>query len=965
MLFRSDLDTRHLGSVYEGLLEHQFEIAPEDYAAVAEDGGQVWKPADEVTVAEAVETVPEGGLYVVNDEGERKATGAYYTPDYVVSYIVEETVGPLVEEVREDLRAQGFEPGTQEYIGAFLRRAKALKVLDPAMGSAHFLTSATGYLAEEVMSEVREVEEQVGADWDENLVRREIAKECIYGVDVNGMAVELGKLSMWLETLAADRPLAFLDHHLKQGNSLVGSDVTAVLSNGAESDDGQLTLQQSFARVRERTLDHVMDLMRELLEVDNETLDDIKSMEELYDEIRSDALYQRLFELTNVHTAEEFGVDVPENAYEEMAGSIENPDDWAELRDEPWFREAQRKARSESFFHWELEFPGVFFDADGEKREDAGFDAVIGNPPYLDAWRMTEEMPELRESINRLHEDKGVLTGHWDLYVAFVAHSVDLTNKNGRQSFILPNTLLTEKYTKELRRMLLSGHQVQSILDFEERKVFPNVDRQCVVYVVEKEGDTEEPHSLRKCIRQEPFEYEEITRVSSEVWLSVYNYQIRVDQRYVEGHLPLIKKIDANSDSLGQYLYVNVGATVSSKEKGNFSKEDVIYEEPVGNAKKFFQGTNLQRYRINWEEEWLDYREEEMSGPRHPEMFEADKIAIRVRTDKGGKLAAAFDDSSMYCDHTVLVCCDYRHLEETDATTEFEGFEKFDKIPDLRFVTSLINSTFMTWIFKYKFETGGLQGTYSDVWPQSVRSFPIPDSEIYQSTIEDENLSYEDKLTELYSQNSEYIRKLANLNLSLLDYLGVSDDDDLDGDRLGDLYMPPAGLADSMVSKTAEDLEGLRVEGVDFEEDGTRLVMSVDISYKPDEDDPRETDTYGRLAETEFETYEAMVFTGLSDEQETLVRNFVPVAVDEAGGFAGFRQSATKTNSLVDRLEALTLPDVGATRDGLERYIDVKERADELDEKIERTDALIDEIVYDLYGLTDEEIEIVEEAVED
>ncbi|ELY50361.1 hypothetical protein, partial [Natronococcus jeotgali] len=126
----ADLDTRHLGSVYEGLLEHQFRIAPEDYAAVAEDGGQIWKPATEVSVADAVETVDEGGLYVVNDEGERKGTGAYYTPDYVVTYIVEETVGPLGEEIQEDLEDQGFEPGTHEYLGAFYKRVKDLKILD-------------------------------------------------------------------------------------------------------------------------------------------------------------------------------------------------------------------------------------------------------------------------------------------------------------------------------------------------------------------------------------------------------------------------------------------------------------------------------------------------------------------------------------------------------------------------------------------------------------------------------------------------------------------------------------------------------------------------------------------------------------------------------------------------------------------------------------------------------------------
>jgi type II restriction/modification system DNA methylase subunit YeeA len=97
--------------------------------------------------------------------------------------------------------------------------------------------------------------------------------------------------------------------------------------------------------------------------------------------------------------------------------------------------------------------------------------------------------------------------------------------------------------------------------------------------------------------------------------------------------------------------------------------------------------------------------------------------------------------------------------------------------------------------------------------------------------------------------------------------------------------------------------------------------------------------------------------------KETLVQEFVPVAVEAAGGFAGFRQNATKTISPLDRLKDLTLPAIEDVRDGLEQYTDVRARANDLEEKIERTDALIDEIVYDLYGLTDEEIEIVEQAV--
>ncbi|QPV64032.1 restriction endonuclease [Halosimplex litoreum] len=103
--------------------------------------------------------------------------------------------------------------------------------------------------------------------------------------------------------------------------------------------------------------------------------------------------------------------------------------------------------------------------------------------------------------------------------------------------------------------------------------------------------------------------------------------------------------------------------------------------------------------------------------------------------------------------------------------------------------------------------------------------------------------------------------------------------------------------------------------------------------------------------------------TDLSETEADLIEAFVPVAVDEAGGFAEFRETATKTNSLVDRLRALTLPRVADVEEGLASYRETMARAEELEAKIERTDDLIDEIVYELYGLTDEEIAIVEEAV--
>ena len=473
----ADLDTRHLGSVYEGLLEHQFRIAPEQYAAVAEDDGQVWKPVTAVSVAEAVETVPEGGLYVVNDEGERKATGAYYTPDYVVTYIVEETVGPLVEEIREDLVDQGFEPGTQEYIGPFFRRVTDLRILDPAMGSGHFLTKATGYLSEQVMAEVREAEEEFGVAFDEQHIRREIAKECIYGVDLNGMAVELAKLSMWLETLAADRPLAFLDHHFKQGNSLVGSDIEAIeeLESDADGDGDQYSLAE-FGATREGTIERLMDIYSEFLAIENETVEDVREMKRKYAEIEQDELRRRLVAMANVHTAEGFGLDVPGGAYERMAKALEDDEEWATVRETDWFKTAQTIAGEKDVFHWKLAFPEVFYREEGTIREDEGFDVVVGNPPY---GMVSEEAQQ--DYYDKCFE---TVEGRIEDFKLFTEKSIQLLSEKGQHSFIISNTLLSNRFATQLREKLLREVSLQSIVTFDF-PVFDDPTVHACIYILE------------------------------------------------------------------------------------------------------------------------------------------------------------------------------------------------------------------------------------------------------------------------------------------------------------------------------------------------------------------------------------------------------------------------------------------------------------------------------------------------
>ncbi len=216
-----------------------------------------------------------------------------------------------------------------------------------------------------------------------------------------------------------------------------------------------------------------------------------------------------------------------------------------------------------------------------------------------------------------------------------------------------------------------------------------------------------------------------------------------------------------------------------------------------------------------------------------------------------------------------------------------------------------------------------------------------------------------DVLVRLAQEMSGMNNQKYDLNLSLRDHLGSYSDDQTLAE-VG-LTQPPDGASESILTETTETRPNLRVgEATVVRESPTSVEIRLTARYKPDDEDAHETDQWGY---TETEPLAALEITDLTEAEADLIEHFVPVAVEEAGGFADFRETATKTNSLVDRLRKLTLPAVNDVRDGLASYIETKERADELEAKIDRTDDLIDEIVYELYGLTDEEIEIVEEAV--
>jgi len=248
-----DLSVRHLGSLYEGMIEYQLFIAEERLLARRDKDGKVkYLPLAQHDQKPNDELIQPGKVYFAQSPHERKATGTHYTDEELVGRLVKQTVERLVEE-----RWKAFEPQFKQWqceveaepdearrarlqarldseLEAFVRRQiLTLRICDPAMGSGHFLVYIAHTLAAFILQILSSTPwDNPEVNLDPQYWRRLVVENCLYGVDINEMAVELAKLSLWLATMQIGRPLSFLDHHVKRGNSLLGvslEEVTAML----------------------------------------------------------------------------------------------------------------------------------------------------------------------------------------------------------------------------------------------------------------------------------------------------------------------------------------------------------------------------------------------------------------------------------------------------------------------------------------------------------------------------------------------------------------------------------------------------------------------------------------------------------------------------------------------------------------------------------------------------------------
>ena len=420
------------------------------------------------------------GAFIVTTGSDRRETGTHYTPKSLTEVIVTETLTPIAY------------VGPAEGIPREQWRLKSpaelldLKICDPAMGSGAFLVQACRWLADRLVEawaqaeaagktvsvdgevlDVADGKEPLPRDTEARTViaRSLIAERCLYGVDLNPLAVELAKLSIWLVTLAKGRPFGFLDHNLRCGDSLLGIHRLDQLTELSMKPGGK-GQQRLFGKNIEKAVHEAIELRQRLREMPIRDIRDVEAMARLDVDARqkleiperiADAFIGELLACGGHASALDNSIaSLAIQAGEAIEGdpdaivSIVCRTKSALTNDLPMGKSVRIP------FHWPLEFPEVFV------RGLAGFDAVVGNPPFMGGKKLTGSLGEnYRNLIVEQVADgtKGVA----DLCVFFFLRAISLLGKTGGSGLVVTSSLI-EGDTREvgLDRLHLLGVELYS-----------------------------------------------------------------------------------------------------------------------------------------------------------------------------------------------------------------------------------------------------------------------------------------------------------------------------------------------------------------------------------------------------------------------------------------------------------------------------------------------------------------------
>lgn len=533
--FRS-LSVREFGTIYEGLLESSLSLADVDLTV---DKSDAWVPALEGQAVMA----HAGEPYFHSASGERKATGSYFTPKFVVDHLVERAIDPTIDKHLEKI-AGYLRAGDQATAG---REFFDFRVADLAMGSAHFLVAAVDRIEAKMGAFLSQSENQVPGVIDEisrlrkaavgalasdeiaiaeiedtSLLRRQIARRCIYGIDINPMAVELARLAIWIHTFVPGLPMSTLNHNLVCANSLTG------IGSIDEALDALIPNRKNIATIFDDAiaagLYKAKDLLVEAANASEADKREVAQASKLAAEAKAAAENAR--QIFNVAVAARVGAV-------KQAGLLSEED----ILEASKTQETIDLIDSLNPAHMTYLFPEVFL------RENGGFDALIGNPPWekiqLDVHRWwnrispgiigmsqnnrDEKIKSLIASYPALEAQfqrefaatvairESILRGPFlglgksnpDLYQAFVWRNWHLLRAGGNVGLVVPRGALRGSALEQWRREVLSfgGFLDVSLTVNTGGWMFPSVHPQYGVAIVVVSKNWKSVVTLRGPIR--------------------------------------------------------------------------------------------------------------------------------------------------------------------------------------------------------------------------------------------------------------------------------------------------------------------------------------------------------------------------------------------------------------------------------------------------------------------------------
>ena len=516
----ASLSVRHLGNILESVMEFSIQQAKDNVMLLVKNG----KVTHVKTTKESNYSYKKNDLYLASKGGLviRKSTASYYTPDEMVKFLVEKGLEPILRErtdkIAEDMQIyqKNSNPKNKK---TCMDRLLDIQVLDPTMGSGHFLVETLNRLtawATEILKEhpshplLEELEQdretilteqqKKGVTIDSNLLthdvllKRKIMKRCIFGVDLNPMAVEIAKLALWLDSFAIGVPLTYMDHHIRTGDSTIGMFLEDLEDIQNQSLD-DWTPSPSSSR-----------LLEDVSTSSDVTVSQVHQSEETYSKYtESVSPTRRILDALAASKIDDTVVPKragPEFVYRFATYPTKNNEDKI-------LTDARKKvsdiASRRGFFHWELEMRDAFTDV------RRGFDVIVGNPPwdkvkslddeffapYYPAFKEISLKAKKKKIANTLLQNNEINSeyesyknsflektnfysntycmqgsGDRDLSKLILERAFRLLTKDGIISMVAPSQILASAGSADIRQEILDKEIIQMYIFENKKKIF-------------------------------------------------------------------------------------------------------------------------------------------------------------------------------------------------------------------------------------------------------------------------------------------------------------------------------------------------------------------------------------------------------------------------------------------------------------------------------------------------------------